>query len=99
MVHRLSPQAEVDLDDIWIYIASESGNVETADRLVDTLTERFYLLSRYPYVGRRRDADLRPGLRSFPVGEYVVLYRIDGEEVLILRLVRGSRDLLALVNG
>ena len=30
--------------------------------------------------------DLRPGLRSFPVGEYVVIYRIENEEVLILHM-------------
>jgi toxin ParE1/3/4 len=47
-------------------------------------------------VGRRRDEDLRPGLRSFPVGEYVIIYRVEGEDVLILRVIRGSRDLEAL---
>ena len=51
----------------------------------------------YPRAGRRRD-DLRPGIRSFPVGEYVVLYRLDGEDALIQRVVRGSRDLEALLR-
>jgi hypothetical protein len=32
----------------------------------------------------RRDEDLRPGLRSFPVGEHVIIYRIEGEDILIL---------------
>jgi toxin ParE1/3/4 len=99
MAHRLSPEAEAELDDVWYYIASESGNAEIADRFTDSLTHRFYLIAKNPYIGRRRDADLRPGLRSVPVGEYVILYRIDNDDVLILHLVRGSRDLQALLSG
>jgi hypothetical protein len=46
---------------IWWYVAKQSGSIEIADRLIDSLTERFYLLARYPQLGRRRDEDLRPG--------------------------------------
>jgi hypothetical protein len=44
-------------------------------------------------------------MRSFPVGEYVIIYRIEGEvsaelleltDVVILRVVRGSRNIEAL---
>src|SRR5207302_9593484 len=57
----------------------------------------FSLLASYPQLGRRRDNDLRPGLRSFPVGEYVIIYRIEvQDDVLILRVLRGSRNLQAL---
>jgi toxin ParE1/3/4 len=96
MVHRLSPEAEAELDGIWYYIATESGNADIADRFIDSLTDRFYLLSLSPYIGRRRDEDLRPGMRSFPVGEYIILYRVEEEDVLILHIVRGSRDIEAL---
>ena len=49
-------------------------------------------------IGGRRDEDLRPGLRSFPVGEYVIIYRLEGEDVLILHVLRGSRDIEALLR-
>jgi plasmid stabilization system protein ParE len=65
---RLSPEAEADLDDIWLYVARESGSIDAANRLIDSLTVRFVLLARHPHIGRQRDADLRPGLRSFSVG-------------------------------
>ena len=68
MAHRLAPGAEVELDEIWFWTAKESGSIEIADRLIDSLTERFFMLGRHPHVGRPRDDDLRPGLRSFPVG-------------------------------
>lgn len=98
MAHRVAPQAEADLDGLWYYVAKESGSIEIADRLIDSITERFPLLSRNPRLGRRRDEELRPGLRSFPVGEYIILYRIEAEDVLILHVVRGSRDMEALLG-
>jgi len=73
MAHRLSLEAEIDLDDTWLYIAKTSGSLEIADRLVYSIAERFWLLARYPQLGRRRDQDLKPGLRSFPVGEYLII--------------------------
>ena len=31
MAHRLAPEAEADLHDIWYYVAQESGSIEIAD--------------------------------------------------------------------
>ncbi len=73
--------------------------MEVADRLIGTIADRFLLLASYPNLGRPRDEDLRPGLRSFPVGEYVIFYRIDGEDVVILRVLRGSRNIAALFGA
>src|SRR5438876_102834 len=77
--------------------AIESGSLDIADRLIETISERFLLLGAYPRIGRRRD-DLRPGLRAFPVGDYLVLYRVEGNDVLIQRVVRSSRDIEALLR-
>ncbi len=98
MRHRVSPQAQSDLDEIAYYVFVESGNAETAERLIDSLTSRFILLAEYPHAGRRRDDDLRPGVRTFAVGEYVIAYRLDGDCVLVLRVLRGSRDIEAILR-
>lgn len=97
MRHRRSPQADSDLDDIWYYVASQSGSTDIADRLI-RLHHGPVLLASHPNLGRARDEDLRPGLRSFPVGEYVILYRIEDEDVVILRVLRGSRNIAALFS-
>ena len=97
MAHRLAPEAEGDLDEVWYYVAGNSS-VDTADRLVESITSRFILLAAYPETGRRRDDDLRPGVRTFPVGEYLIAYRIENDDVLILRVIRGSRDIEALLR-
>jgi len=96
MGHIRTSQAGSDLNEIWYYVATKSGSLDVADRLIDSITDRFTLLAGYPNMGRARDEDLRLGLRSFPVGEYVILYRIQDEDVLILRVLRGSRDIEAL---
>ncbi len=96
MAHRVAPEAEAEVDDVWYYIAKASGSIEIADRVIDSITDRFFLLARYPHIGRRRDEDLRPGLRSFLAGEYVIIYRIEDEDVLILHVIRASRDVEAL---
>ncbi|MEX2262362.1 MAG: type II toxin-antitoxin system RelE/ParE family toxin [Bryobacteraceae bacterium] len=95
---RLLPEAEAELDDIWFYVAGKSGSIEIVNRVVDGITERFWLLAQHPQIGRRRDADLRSGLRSFPVGEYVIIYRTQGEEALILHVMRCSRDIAGLLE-
>lgn len=97
MGHRLAPRAKADLEELAFYVFVETGSVETAKRLVDAIVERFVLLGTHPSAGRRRD-DLRPGIRSFPVGNYLLFYRIEGDDVLVQRVVRGSRDLEALLR-
>ena len=97
MAHRLAPEARVDLDEIWLYIASH-GSPDNADRLIESLTKRFFLLGLHPRAGRRRE-DLRPGLRTFAVGDYLVIYRVDGADAIVLRVVRGSRELRSLLES
>jgi plasmid stabilization system protein ParE len=94
---RLSPEAEAELDDIWIQIAVDSGNIDIATRVVEGITERFWLLARHPFVGRSRDEDLRPGLRSLTSGDFVIVHSVvEDEVVLILHVVHGSRNLIDL---
>ena len=98
MGHIRSPEADLDLESIWSYVAIDSGSHRIADRLIDSITDRFFLLATHPNIGRSRDEDLRPGLRSFSVGAFVIIYRIQGTEVLILRVLHGTRDLRSLLG-
>jgi len=96
---RLSLEAEAELDSIWLHVARESGSIETANRVVDDLTESFWLLAQHPRIGRRRDDDLRPGLRTFPVNRYVVVHRLEQEDVvLILHIFHGKQDIDSLLG-
>lgn len=96
MAHRVAPRAAADLDDIWYYVAKESGSIDVANGLIDSITDRFFLLSGHPYLGRARDDDFGAGSRSFPVGEYVIVYCVQDDDVLILRVAHGRRDIEGL---
>jgi toxin ParE1/3/4 len=95
MPHRLAPRAETDLDDVWLYVARESS-IETANHLIDTISDRFLILARFPYLGRSREEDFGPGCRSLAVGDYVIVYCIENQDVLVLRVLHGRRQLKAL---
>jgi len=95
MSHHLSPKAEADLE-IWLHVALESVSFDLATRLVDSIAEQCFLLGRHPFLGRARDDDFGAGSRSFSVDEYVIVYCVENDEVLILRVVHGRRDLRAL---
>jgi toxin ParE1/3/4 len=45
-----------------------------------------------PYAGRQRD-EIRPGYRSFPVGEYLIFYRVMNPGAQIVHIVHGRMDL------
>lgn len=49
-------------------------------------------------VAPEAESDCDDILRSFPVAGYLVLYRLDREDVLVLRVVRGSSDLEAVTR-
>ena len=89
--YRLSRPAKADLDRIWTYVA-KNGSVERADRLIDRITNRFPILAGSPEIGADRN-EVESGLRSFPVGVYLIYYReADSGGVLIARVIHGLRD-------
>jgi toxin ParE1/3/4 len=98
MAVRVATEVEADLDEIWSYVATESGDPDVAERLINSITSHFSMLSKHPQLGRRRDHDLRPGLRSLSVGAYVILHRIEGRDVIILHVLHGRRDLKTLLR-
>lgn len=85
----LTKSARVDLQEIDSWIAAY--NIEAADALQARLKQIFALLARHPEAGRRR-ADLSPELRSFPVGNYVLYYKLLDRRVNVLRILHGKRD-------
>jgi toxin ParE1/3/4 len=42
-------------------------------------------------------SDIAQGVRHFPVGNYLILYRVDDEGVEIVRYVHGRRRLRGLI--
>ena len=86
----ISPEAEQDLLEIWLYIAEDSP--VNADRFLDRLEGKALNLARAAQIGADRP-DLAPGLRSFPVDRYVLYYRASTNGIELVRVLHGSRDI------
>lgn len=87
---RLSLAADKDIFEIGEYIAHDS--LEAAGRTVDEFYRIFDLLARSPMIGRERP-EFGLGLRSFPLGQYVIVYNLVDNGILIVRVLSGYRDL------
>ncbi len=94
--YRLSALAELDLEEIWLYVAQDSG-VTRADRLVDAIARGLDLLVAHPDAGRARD-EIASDLRSFPVKSCVIYYQTSEQGVLVSRVLHGKRDQEAVLN-
>ncbi len=89
-----SALARADIEDIWFYIARESG-VERADAAIDRMTRRLQLLCEHPYSGPVR-RDIAPDARCLVHERWMVLYRVDPDALRVVRIVDATRDLWRL---
>lgn len=85
----ISSSARDDLRGIYIRIAQDRP--VAADRFIERLKSRFHLLAQFPDVGTARE-DLGSGIRAFSFRTYVIYFRAVGEDLLIERVLHGSRD-------
>ena len=88
--------AEQDLDEIWEYIAEDS--VDAADRLLAKLFEAFEELARTPGIGHKREDLTQFPLLFWPVGNYLVIYRVERGPVEVVAIAHGKRDIPALLR-
>ena len=92
----LTPQAHQDLIEIWSFIAEDSE--KAADDILTVFDKKIKILTVSPQIGRRR-GELAPRLRSFPIGHYVVFYRLVKNQIEIIRVLHGSRDIDAMFES
>lgn len=85
-----SPSAENDIIEIWGYIADDSEI--RADSFIKELEELFYTIVKTPNIGKSRN-ELLDGLKSFPIGRYIIFYRIHLNAVEIVRILHSARDI------
>jgi toxin ParE1/3/4 len=82
-----APEARRQIHEIWHYIALD--NPAAADRMVTRLVVAVEKLLRFPQLGRPG----REGSRELVVGgtHFVVVYRVEGEEIKIGSVVHGAQ--------
>lgn len=91
--YKILEKAESDLLEIWFYIADD--NQQAADRVLKSIHERCLLLASNGKLGTARP-DIRPDLRCFVVGSYLILYREVKAGIEIVRVLHGARNINAI---
>ncbi|MEJ0005759.1 MAG: type II toxin-antitoxin system RelE/ParE family toxin [Steroidobacteraceae bacterium] len=87
----LSTAAELDLDDIWEYIAKD--NIDAADDWISRLFDAFDMLGRNLEIGHARPDLTTYPVHFWPVGAYLIIYRAERNPVEIVGVTEGSRDI------
>lgn len=85
-----------DLNEIWDYLASD--NVEVADRILWELESAMLRLARLPGIGHYREELADRSNKFFLVRSYLIVYQPGTTPLRIIRVLHGSRDVLALLS-
>ncbi len=92
----IRPAAETDLSDIWRHGAGKWG-IEQADRYSDGLFALFDLIADFPQMARER-SEFAPPVRIHSSGAHLVIYRVDGHKVEIIRILHAHQNLTAYLQ-
>ncbi|MDQ3798400.1 MAG: type II toxin-antitoxin system RelE/ParE family toxin [Acidobacteriota bacterium] len=87
---KIAHLAEADLEEIWDYISA--NNVDSANRLIKDLTQKFRMLAENPEIGRAHD-EFVLNLRSFPFKNYLIFYFPIENGAEIYRVIHGARNI------
>ncbi|MGC1394237.1 MAG: type II toxin-antitoxin system RelE/ParE family toxin [Coleofasciculaceae cyanobacterium] len=91
---RLTEPAIQDIEQIADYIARLSGLAQS-ELFLNKLDAKFAKIAQFPRLGRQRN-EILPGIHSLSMDAYLIFYIPIGQDVEILRVVSGYRDLSAL---
>jgi toxin ParE1/3/4 len=91
---RLTKPAIQDIEEIADYIAQQSG-LEQSENFLSKLESKFSKIVNFPLIGRKRD-EILTNIRTIPLDKYLILYMPIGDDIEILRVVSGYRDLSKL---
>lgn len=91
-----SSEAEDDVEGILRHSLMQWGEVQER-RYAEALDRAFLLLADNPNLGRRRD-ELQPGYRSYLVRQHLIIYRVRGDAVIIVRVLHSRMDIASALQ-
>lgn len=86
---RLSPLAEADLEDIWVY-TRRRWSLAQAESYHTDLMSVMEQLAAGQKEGRR--CDIRDGYFKCPAGSHVIFYRLSGINLDVIRILHQRMD-------
>ena len=94
-----SPESRRDLDDIWDYIVLELQNRSAAERVINRIIDAVDPLKNFAEMGAPLSsiADIGTDYRFLVSGNYMVFYRVQGNDVYIDRVLYGRSDYMSVL--
>ncbi len=94
-----SPEAQNDLDEIWEYIPFELCNPQAAENTINKIMDTVDELENFSEIGTPLSSvtDIESDYRVLTSGNYMVFYRVNGQDVYIDRVLYGRRDYLRML--
>jgi toxin ParE1/3/4 len=98
MNYKISQEAALDLEGIWIY-TFKNWSVDQADRYLNLLFNEIEYLAENPGSGKDLN-EIRKGYFLSPVKSHLILYKLDlkNEKLLIIRILHKRMDLESLIT-
>jgi toxin ParE1/3/4 len=90
--YRLTPRAEIDLEDIWLY-TFQTWSLEQADRYQNDIMAAIAALAKGTKTGRQ--VDIRAGYLKYLAGSHYVFYRQSDLNLDVIRILHQSMDVSA----
>ena len=87
------------MDDIWDYIVSELQNRSAAERVINRIIDAVDPLKNFAEMGAPLSsiADIGTDYRFLVSGNYMVFYRVQGNDVYIDRVLYGRSDYMSVL--
>ena len=95
--YLLTPEALKDLEDIWLY-SYETWSEHQANRYIEILEDTFVRLSYMPEQAREL-LDFDPPVRIFPSAKHIIIYRIAGRAIVIIRVLGARQDWITILHS
>ncbi|WP_107496442.1 type II toxin-antitoxin system RelE/ParE family toxin [Thalassobius sp. I31.1] len=95
--YQLTPAAQNDLEDIWYY-TMQNWSATQADRYADILEDTLDRLVFMPEMARER-LEFNPPVRIHPSAEHLIVYRIEGHNLAVLRILGASQNWQAILRA
>ncbi|HLW64334.1 MAG TPA: type II toxin-antitoxin system RelE/ParE family toxin [Gemmataceae bacterium] len=90
MKYRISRTAQKDIERICDHIAED--NPAAAERLDEQIHVAIKLLAKLPRMGHKRSDVHDERYLFWAVGNYLIAYRIEKKELLVVRVLHGRLD-------
>ena len=98
---KFAPAAIEDMRDIKTYITNELCSEQSAMNTIEKIMSRVRMLADFPEMGAPLSGiiHLEVPYRFLVCGNYNVFYKVDGEDVQVIRVLYGRRNFMQILFG